>query len=89
MHGLGVMRTADGYEYIGIWKDDEMNGEFMTCYTYGMKEDKVRCEMSRQLKFEQPTASSLQPKIDSVTPPSILSLRPLSWSYLAESGPAA
>jgi len=46
MHGWGVMRTADGYEYVGIWKDDEMNGEFMTCYTYGMKEDKVRCEMS-------------------------------------------
>jgi hypothetical protein len=41
MHGWGVMRTADGYEYVGVWKDDEMNGEFMTCFTYGMKEDKV------------------------------------------------
>eukprot|EP00802_Teleaulax_amphioxeia_P007860 Tamp_07868.p1 GENE.Tamp_07868~~Tamp_07868.p1 ORF type:complete len:289 (+),score=49.99 Tamp_07868:1406-2272(+) len=40
MHGWGVMRTADGYEYAGSWKDDEMNGDFMTCFVFGMKEDK-------------------------------------------------
>ena len=26
IHGWGVMRTADGYEYIGQWKEDEMHG---------------------------------------------------------------
>ena len=33
--------TADGFEYTGSWKNDEMDGEFMTCFIFGMKDDKV------------------------------------------------
>ena len=37
--------SADGYEYAGSWKDDEMNGDFMTVFVFGMKEDKVLCAL--------------------------------------------
>ena len=40
-HWVFLLDPADGYEYVGQWKDDEMNGEFMNNFVYGMKEDKV------------------------------------------------
>lgn len=33
--------TADGFEYTGSWKNDEMDGEFNVCFVFGMKDDKV------------------------------------------------
>lgn len=35
MHGWGVMQLADGWEYKGQWKNDEMDGEVVCTFVFG------------------------------------------------------
>jgi len=38
MQGNGMMQTAEGWEYIGFWRDDELHGEAVCYYVYGATE---------------------------------------------------
>lgn len=35
MQGFGMMQTAEGWEYVGFWREDELHGEVVCYYVYG------------------------------------------------------
>lgn len=56
MTGFGMMQTAYGWEYTGIWKDDELHGEVICQFTYGAVDSEKHIQVydMGELRSERP-----------------------------------
>lgn len=59
MNGYGIMETADGWEYMGSWRDDELNGDIVCVKMYQVSRRPVvqRYKMG-ELELERPYDST-------------------------------